>query len=118
LMQNSAAIVQFQSLMGGTYLPYVRALKKIAVEEGFHYHHAMDLTHEVLTNGTPAQRALVQQAFETWLVRVLGYFGPPDLDTVEGNRMYQVGLKVDANETLRQRWLSKIIPVFQKLGVE
>jgi ring-1,2-phenylacetyl-CoA epoxidase subunit PaaA len=32
--------------------------------------------------------------------------------------MWQLGLKVDANETLRQRWLSKIIPVFRGLGFE
>lgn len=118
LLQNSAAIVQFQSLTNGTYLPYVRALKKIEKEEAFHYHHAWDLTHDILTTGTPAQREIVQKAFETWLVRVLGYFGPPDLDTIEGNRMWQMGIKVDANETLRQRWLSKIIPVFVGLGVE
>ena len=47
LLMNSSAIVQFQSLDKGTYLPYVRALKKIEKEEGFHYHHALDLTHRL-----------------------------------------------------------------------
>ena len=118
LLMNSAAIVQFQSLEQGTYLPYARALRKIEKEESFHYHHALDLTHEVLTTGTPEQRAIVQDAFEVWLPRMLAYFGPPDSDTVVDNTMYKLGLKVDSNDTLRQRWLAKIIPVFEQLGVE
>lgn len=118
LLMNSAAIVQFQSLKNGTYLPYARALRKIEKEESFHYHHALDLTHEVLNTGTAEQQSLVQQAFETWLPRLLAYFGPPDSDVVHENRMYQLGLKVDSNDDLRQRWLDRIIPVFEDLGVE
>ena len=118
LLMNSAAIVQFQSLKNGTYLPYVNALRKIEKEESFHYHHALDLTHEVLNTGTAEQRALVQEAFETWLPRLLAYFGPPDSHEVHENRMYQLGLKVDSNDDLRQRWLDRIIPVFVDLGVE
>lgn len=117
LLMNSAAIVQFQSLHGGTYLPYSRALRKIEKEESFHYHHALDLTHELITRGSPRQRALVQQAFDTWLPRLLAYFGPPDGDKVQDNAMYQFGLKVDSNDVLRQRWLTRIIPVFEDLGV-
>ncbi|MFF5988765.1 Phenylacetic acid catabolic protein [Prauserella flavalba] len=117
LLMNSAAIVQFQALDQGTYLPYARALRKIEKEESFHYHHALDHTHQTMTLGTPAQRALVQQAFETWLPRILAYFGPPDTDTYQGNRMYQFGIKVSSNDAMRQEWLAKIIPVFRKLGV-
>jgi ring-1,2-phenylacetyl-CoA epoxidase subunit PaaA len=117
LLMNSAAIVQFQSLEHGTYLPYARALRKIEKEEAFHYHHAIDLTHELMVCGTAEQRALVQQAFETWLPRLLAYFGPPDSATVAKNRMYRYGLKVDSNDEIRQRWLAKIIPVFIDLGI-
>lgn len=117
LLMNSAAIVQFQSLKHGTYLPYARALKKIEKEESFHYHHALDLIHEMMLEGTDEQRALVQQGFETWLPRLLAYFGPPDSGTVAENGMYRLGLKVDSNDDLRQRWLDKMIPVFKGLGV-
>jgi ring-1,2-phenylacetyl-CoA epoxidase subunit PaaA len=117
LLMNSSAIVQFQSLDQGTYLPYARALRKIEKEESFHYHHALDLTHQSLTLGTRAQVTLVQKAFETWLPRLLAYFGPPDSDTVESNTFYKFGLKVDSNDDLRQAWLTKIIPVFVGLGV-
>src|SRR5439155_11832909 len=116
LLMNSAAIVQFASLSKGTYLPYVRALKKIEKEEGFHYHHAWDLAHEIITEGTGEQRRLAQEAFETWFPRLLAYFGPPDSETFRSNRMYRLGLKVDSNDHIRQRWLARIIPVFQGMG--
>ena len=118
LLMNSAAIVQFQSLDQGTYLPYARALKKIEKEEGFHYHHALDLTHQVLTEGTTDQRARVQEAFERWFPRLIGYFGPPDSETYQQNTAYRLGIKVDSNDALRQRWIAKIVPVFRELGVE
>jgi ring-1,2-phenylacetyl-CoA epoxidase subunit PaaA len=117
LLMNSAAIVQFQSLAKGTYLPYARALKKIEREESFHYHHAIDLVHETMTTGTTEQRELAQAAFDTWMPRVLAYFGPPDGDTIATNPLYVLGLKVDSNDDLRDRWLTKIVPVFRKLGI-
>lgn len=117
LLMNSSAIVQFQSLDKGTYLPYVRALKKIEKEEGFHYHHALDLSHQVMVEGTKDQRDRVQQGFETWFPRLLGYFGPPDSDSVKENPLYKWGIKVDSNDDIRQRWISKIVPVVKGLGV-
>lgn len=117
LLQNSSAIVQFQALDRGTYLPYARALRKIEKEESFHYHHALDHTHQTMVNGDRAQRQRVQDAFETWLPRMLAYFGPPDSATYQDNPLYAFGLKVESNDRLRQQWLAKMIPVFSKLGV-
>jgi ring-1,2-phenylacetyl-CoA epoxidase subunit PaaA len=117
LLMNSSAIVQFQALHHGTYLPYTRALRKIEKEESFHYHHAMDLTHQTMVYGSAEQRGRAQEAFETWLPRLLAYFGPPDSETYRSNPMYKFGLKVRSNDELRQQWLTKIIPVFQELGI-
>lgn len=117
LLMNSAAIVQFQSLCKGTYLPYARALKKIEREESFHFHHAIDMTHETMAVGTTAQRRLAQQSFEDWLPRVLAYFGPSDADKIHTNPLYLLGLKVDSNHDLRHKWLSKVIPAINRTGV-
>ncbi|MER7400521.1 Phenylacetic acid catabolic protein [Streptomyces sp. NPDC000151] len=117
LLMNSAAIVQFQSLMQGVYLPYARALRKIEREESFHYQHALDMTHEVLHSGDAAQRRRTQEAFEVWMRRVLAYFGPPDTETLPTNPMYLAGLKPHGNDELRQRWLTRIVPVFRDLGI-
>ena len=116
LLMNSAEIVQFRSLDRGTYRPYARALRKIEQEESFHYHHALDLTHQTMTYGIHDQRLLVQNAFDTWLPRVLAYFGPPDPDA-HTKPVYRFGTKVDLNEDLRQSRLAKIIPTFEDLGV-
>jgi ring-1,2-phenylacetyl-CoA epoxidase subunit PaaA len=117
LLMNSAAIVQFQILHQGTYLPYARALRKIEKEESFHYHHALDLTHQTMVLGNARQRGLVQEAFETWMPRVLAYFGPPDTETYQASRLYRFGIKITSNDSMRQDWLAKIIPVFRQLGV-
>lgn len=117
LLMNSAAIVQFQSLSRGTYLPYARALKKIEREESFHFHHAIDMTHETMTVGTTTQRRLAQQGFEDWLPRVLAYFGPSDADKIHTNPLYLLGLKVDSNHDLRHHWLTKVIPAIKRTGV-
>lgn len=117
LLMNSAAILQFQSLMKGVYLPYARALRKIEREESFHYQHALDMTHEVLTYGDAAQRHRAQEGFDRWLPRVLAYFGPPDTETITSNAMWKCGLKPNGNDELRQKWLGKIIPVVRKIGV-
>jgi ring-1,2-phenylacetyl-CoA epoxidase subunit PaaA len=117
LLMNSAAIVQFQSLARGTYLPYARALKKIEREESFHYHHAIDLTDETMVHGDARQRALARDAVETWMPRMLAYFGPPDGQKIHENRLYRLGIKVDSNDHLREAWLTKIVPVLERLGV-
>jgi ring-1,2-phenylacetyl-CoA epoxidase subunit PaaA len=117
LLMNSSAIVQFQALDKGTYLPYARALRKIEKEESFHYHHAIDLTHQTMVLGSREQRQRAQEAFETWLPRLLAYFGPPDSETYQQNAMYLFGLKVKSNDQLRQEWLAKVIPVFVDLGI-
>ena len=116
LLMNSAAIVQFQSLKHGTYLPYARGLEKIEKEESFHYHHALDLTHELLSAGGEQRQAVVA-GFETWFPRVLAYFGPGDSDSFSANPMFQMGLKVDSNDDIRQRWLSKVIPALKAVGM-
>ena len=63
--------------MKGVYLPYARALRKIEREESFHYQHALDLTHEVLTHGDAEQRRRVQEGFELWLPRSWPTSGRP-----------------------------------------
>jgi ring-1,2-phenylacetyl-CoA epoxidase subunit PaaA len=118
LLMNSAAIAQFRSLIPGVYLPYSRALRRVAREESFHYQHSVDIVWEIGEFGTIAQRRRAQRAFETWLPRVLAFIGPPDTETIYDNPMWQVGLKPFGNDEVRQQWLGRIIPVFRKLGLE
>lgn len=116
LLQNSAAIVQFQSLVRGSYQPYVRALRKIMREESFHYHRSMHLTRVLYRDGTHEHRRQVEEGLAKWLPLVLAYFGPrdranPRLDSLR----YRV--KVDLNDDLRERWLDRMVPVIESTGL-
>jgi ring-1,2-phenylacetyl-CoA epoxidase subunit PaaA len=116
LVMNTGAIVQFKALEKGTYLPYSRAVRKIQAEESFHFQHAYDMTHQTMVHGTPEQRERVHQAVETWLPRMIAYFGPSD-PGYRDNPLYRFGLKVESNDSLRQAWLSKLIPVLRGIGI-
>lgn len=116
LLQNSAAIVQFQSLVRGSYQPYVRALRKIMREESFHYHRALYLTTLLHSRGTVEHRRQVEKGLAKWFPLVLAYFGPRDRDNPRfDNLRYRV--KVDLNDTVRDRWLDKMIPVIEGVGL-
>ncbi|MEA2721817.1 MAG: ring,2-phenylacetyl-CoA epoxidase subunit PaaA [Candidatus Eremiobacteraeota bacterium] len=116
LVQNSAALVQFKSLVRTSFRPYARALKRILKEESFHYHNALDLTRTIAGHGGE-HRAAVQAGLEKWWPHVLAYFGPPDSDSEHNRRNLRWRLKVDSNDTLRQRWLDWIVPVLESLDL-
>lgn len=115
LLQNTGAIVQFQSLVQGSYLPYQRALRKIMKEESFHYNLAVNMIQQVTTHGTDKQRETVQYAFDIWYPRMLAYFGPSEKGKAPSNAL-KWRIKVDTNDTIRTRWLDKIVPLVESLG--
>jgi ring-1,2-phenylacetyl-CoA epoxidase subunit PaaA len=115
LMGTHAALVQFQSLSRGSYVPYNRALRKIMKEESFHYHRALDLVRMGVEHGTAEQRQLMQEGLNMWWYRNLGYFGPSDAKRPVSSSM-QFRIKVDLNDDLRQRWLDRVVPQFTAFG--
>lgn len=118
LLQNSAAIVQFQHLVKGSYAPYVRALRKILPEESFHFHQARDLIQTLLAQQDKTIRQQIEDGLEQWFPRVLAYFGPPEGARLQSNMAYQFHIKTATNEELRQAWLSKIVPTLEGLGLQ
>lgn len=117
LLQNSAAIVQFQSLVQGSYRPYVRALQKIMKEESFHYNLALDMIKVIARNGTSRQIQLMQEAIDLWYPRLLAYFGPSEAGKPLSNAL-RWRIKVDLNDTIREQWLTKIVSKIHALGFE
>jgi ring-1,2-phenylacetyl-CoA epoxidase subunit PaaA len=117
LLQNSSAIVQFQSLVRGSYHPYVRALRKIMREESFHYHQALDLATTLMRDGNDWARSELQRGVDKWFPLLLAYFGPPDSHRPDQQNLHW-RIKVDFNDELRQRWVDKIVPVVRGLGLE
>jgi ring-1,2-phenylacetyl-CoA epoxidase subunit PaaA len=115
MLQNTAAIVQFQSLVKGSYLPYARALRKIMKEESFHYNLSVDMSKWITENGTDKQRELMQQAIDTWYPRMLAYFGPSEKGKPLSNAL-KWKVKVDTNDDILQMWLDKIVPLIESVG--
>lgn len=118
LLQNSAAIVQFQHLVKGSYIPYVRALRKILPEESFHFHQARNLIQTLLAQRNSLIRHQIEEGLALWFPRVLAYFGPPEGEQFQANRAFQFRLKTASNEEVRQAWLTKIVPVLESLGLQ
>lgn len=117
LLQNSAAIAQMTSLANGSFLPYTRALRKIMKEESFHYHQAIDLLAVTLERGTSEHRAMVGYGLNKWFPLVLAYFGPNDKSSTHSQQTMRWRLKVDSNNSLRQKWLDQIIPIIRLFGL-
>jgi ring-1,2-phenylacetyl-CoA epoxidase subunit PaaA len=118
LLSNSSAIVQFRSLMTGSYGPYVRTLKKIMGEESFHYQQARDLMTVFAVEDREHWIEGVNVAMRKWFPLMLAYFGPAQEDPERVAKLKRWGIKPQSNEELRQEWLSKIVPVLRQLDVE
>ncbi|MBE3558377.1 MAG: 1,2-phenylacetyl-CoA epoxidase subunit A [Ktedonobacteraceae bacterium] len=118
LLQNTAAIVQFQYLVKGSYVPYVRALRKILPEESFHFHQARNLVQTLLAQRDTLIRRQIEEGLVLWFPRVLAYFGPSEGEQFQTNKAFQFRLKTASNEEVRQAWLTKIVPVLESLGLQ
>ncbi len=114
---DGAEIERQQTLMGSSYGPYARAMKKIVKEEGFHYHCGRYLAARMVEAGG-APKAELQEGLERWWPRILAMFGPHDSKSTHGETLMAYGLKLSRNEELRQSYLTKFVPRIEALGLE
>ena len=74
---DGAAIVNQVPICRCSYGPYARAMVRICKEESFHQRQGFEILH-TLSHGTPAQKAMAQDAVDRWWWPSLMMFGPPD----------------------------------------
>ncbi|HWE63252.1 MAG TPA: 1,2-phenylacetyl-CoA epoxidase subunit PaaA [Chloroflexota bacterium] len=110
---DGAALVTQHALLKSNYAPYVRILKRICAEESLHLKHGEDITLE-LAGGTPAQRAMFQDALNRWWEPIMHFFGPSYAPANDALLMWR--FKTRANEDLRQEFLSRYVPRIWSLG--
>jgi ring-1,2-phenylacetyl-CoA epoxidase subunit PaaA len=114
---DGAAIITQGMLLGGSYAPYTRALRRIVEEEAFHIQHGESICM-ALAEGTSAQRAMFQDALNRWWDALLMFFGPPADHPLTAhqaaNQRFRIRFK--SNEELRQRFLTKYVPRIRALG--
>lgn len=116
---DGAAIVTQRMLAKTSYAPYARAMRRILAEERFHAFHGEDMA-QTLAQGTPGQKAMLQDAVNRWWDALLLFFGPPESAGLKSNQDINIRYRIRSktNEELRQEWLDKYVPQIRALGLE
>ncbi|MGQ0570559.1 MAG: 1,2-phenylacetyl-CoA epoxidase subunit PaaA [Armatimonadota bacterium] len=113
---DGAAMQTQGSLRSSSYAPYARVLKRICYEEDFHIRLGID-NFKVLAEGTPAQRAMLQDALNRWWQPLMHFFGPRDQASPHLETMLRWRIKVKGNDELRQQFLRQFVPIILEYGV-
>ncbi|HET9822754.1 MAG TPA: 1,2-phenylacetyl-CoA epoxidase subunit PaaA [Burkholderiaceae bacterium] len=114
---DGAAIMNQVPLCRCSYAPYARAMVRICREESFHQRQGFDALHAMMTRGTEAQRAMVQDAVNRWWWPSLMMFGPPDGASTHSGQNMRWGIKRISNDDLRQKFVDATAEQAQVLGV-
>jgi ring-1,2-phenylacetyl-CoA epoxidase subunit PaaA len=78
---------------------------RICKEESFHQRQGFELLL-TLSNGTPEQKAMAQDAVNRWWWPSLMMFGPSDADSPNSAELIKWGVKKKGNDELRQRFVN------------
>jgi ring-1,2-phenylacetyl-CoA epoxidase subunit PaaA len=111
-----AAILNQTMLARCSYGPYARAMVRICAEENFHKKQGQDIVIR-LAQGTPRQKAMVQDAINRWWWPTLMMFGPHDEDSPNTPILARWGIKTRTNDELRQTFVNQIVPELHALGL-
>lgn len=113
---DAAAIVNQVANSKGSYGPYCRALERICYEESFHLKQGHDAFIELAT-GTPAQKAMLQDALNRWWQPIMHFFGPPDKVSSHSEKLMQWKVKMASNDDMRNQFLDAYVPKIWELGL-
>ena len=113
---DGAAIVNQTVLAKASYGPYARAMVRICKEENFHKRQGYEIC-ATLAAGTPAQKAMLQDAIDRFWWPSLMMFGPSDKDSPNSAELLKWRVKRKTNDELRQRFVNLTIPQAQAIGV-
>jgi ring-1,2-phenylacetyl-CoA epoxidase subunit PaaA len=113
---DGAAIVNQTVLAKASYGPYARAMIRICKEENFHKRQGFEIC-TVLANGTPAQKAMVQDAVNRFWWPSLMMFGPSDANSPNSAELLKWRVKRKTNDELRQRFVNLTVPQAAAIGL-
>jgi len=113
---DGAAIVNQTILAKTSYGPYARAMVRICKEENFHKRQGYEIC-ATLANGTPAQRAMLQEAVNRFWWPALMMFGPSDTDSPNSAELLKWRVKRKTNDELRQRFVNLTVPQAIAIGL-
>ncbi|HEV8315401.1 MAG TPA: 1,2-phenylacetyl-CoA epoxidase subunit PaaA [Burkholderiaceae bacterium] len=114
---DGAAIMNQIPLCRCSYGPYARAMIRVCKEESFHQRQGFDALLTMMTRGTAAQKAMVQDAVNRWWWPSLMMFGPHDSESQHSGQSMRWGIKRISNDDLRQKFVDACVQQAQVLGV-
>ena len=114
---DGAAIMNQSTLADGSYGPYVRTMKRINMEEAFHFKSGEDMVLTMMS-GTTRQKKMIQEAFDRWWGPCIMFFGPPDKDSVKTTPFMRWRIKTATNDELRQEFVDRFAPAALDLGIK
>ncbi len=113
---DGAAIMNQVMLCRTSYGPYARAMVKICKEESFHQRQGYE-SLLVLSKGTDAQKAMLQDAVDRWWWPSIMMFGPSDAESTNSEKSIEWKIKRQTNDELRQRFVDATVEQAEILGV-
>lgn len=113
---DGAAIVNQTALAKASFGPYARAMIRICKEENFHKRQGYEIM-ATLAAGTPAQKAMAQDALNRWWWPSMMMFGPSDKDSPNSAELLRWKVKQKGNDELRQRFINLTIPQATAIGL-
>lgn len=114
---DGAAMFLQHSLMRCSYGPYARIMRRICREEEFHVRHGRHIAAEYATGSRAMQEAL-QEAVDRWWPRAVMFYGLSDEQSEKSQRMIELDIKPESNDTYRQQFFDSKVPELRELGVE
>ncbi len=115
-MVDGAAICNQVPLCRASFGPYGRAMVRVCKEESFHQRQGFEILLE-LSNGTPAQKQMAQDAVNRWYAPSLMMFGPPDDDSPNSKQSMAWNIKRFSNDELRSRFVGMMAEQVKVLGL-
>jgi len=113
---DGAAILNQTMLARCSYGPYSRANVRISAEESFHMKQGKEQVI-LMSQGSPLQRSMVQDAVNRWWWPTIMMFGPHDHDSPNSPVLIRWGIKTKTNDQLRQDFVNQVAPEVLELGL-
>lgn len=113
---DGAAIVNQVPLCRASFGPYGRAMVRVCKEESFHQRQGFEILW-TLSEGTPEQVQMAQEAINRFYEPALMMFGPPDSLSTNTSKSMEWNIKRFSNDELRQRFVGMIYEQVKVLGL-
>jgi ring-1,2-phenylacetyl-CoA epoxidase subunit PaaA len=113
---DGAAIMNQVPLCKCSYGPYARAMVRVCKEESFHQRQGFEIMM-TLSQGSPQQKAMAQDALNRWWLPALMMFGPDDSNSPNSALSMKWKIKRYSNDDLRQKFVDVMYEQAQVLGL-